>query len=127
MNELIILKMCDGKCAECDRQRAGVRFSFHGRLPSESSFLCWEHFRLMAAAVGACRSVRQERVYYESCCCPCGCHGSRRRGWTETWCHSGSSSVSDSTSHGQTETWSESEGHSHGRSRGGSSTENPLG
>lgn len=125
MCELTRLSICEDTCAECGHQKKGVRF----RLGLDSAFLCWEHFRLLQAAMKPDQAVVEERVIFRGCSCH-SCHHScccgstavirRSRTWSSSSGESVCRSESESVCHtqGQSETRSESFGTS--RSRGGS-------
>lgn len=120
MNELKIEKFGDGRCAECGKEKPGVRIG----LPfvGDTAFLCWEHYRLLQ------ESLKTQRVVHETvrvvechpyCCHHCRCHcgltyprssSSIVRSDTRSEGISHSHSVSASEGRTRTDSWSESEG-----------------
>jgi hypothetical protein len=135
VNELKIEKFGDGRCAECGKEKPGVRIG----LPfvGDTAFLCWEHYRLLQESLKPQRVVHEVVLVVEGhsyCCHPCCCHRSRTctrstygvgRGDTRSEGISHSHSVGISEGRTRTDSWPESEGRSSGGTKS-SSNGGPL-
>ena len=71
MCEVRIRGVGEKPCDECGRTRKGVAFRIGLGVVGDEPFLCWEHFRLLQAAMKPGRVVIVERVSVcgHSCCC----------------------------------------------------------